>query len=329
MRFSQFMEGWLYGEGGYYSQFREIGKGGDFYTAVTASKLFGGSIARYIYRLIGEGLLSPQTSIVEIGAHRGYLLADIVQFLYTFDPSLIESLSFAIVEPFPALQREQRDYFSTSFGDAVELRHYSSLDEVALEEGFVVANELFDAFPCELVYKGKMGYVEDFQITFGPMDRRIGALADRFGIEKGEVALGYGEFASKLWRAFKRVRFLTFDYGDLVARNDFSIRIYSRHQVYPLFQEGLDLKSLYGRSDMTYDLNFTHLIEAFEKEGFRKVAYRTQLAALVEFGITDLLQEIERRAGFDLYREEVGRAKILLHPSLMGERFKMVEFLKD
>ncbi len=39
MKFSEYMNEWLYGVDGYYRQFRDIGKDGDFYTAVSSSKL--------------------------------------------------------------------------------------------------------------------------------------------------------------------------------------------------------------------------------------------------------------------------------------------------
>jgi len=193
--FSQFFYQWLYGPGGYYTRPLEIGKGGDFFTAVSVSPLFGGAIARHIYKRIAAGELPGDATIFEVGAHRGYLLADIVQFLYTFDPSLIQSLTFAIIEPFPALQKLQRDYFRSSFGDAVKLEHYESFAQVRKKHAFVVANEIFDAFPCELYNKGKMAYVEDFRIEWGACDEDIAALASKFGIERGEIARGFERFA--------------------------------------------------------------------------------------------------------------------------------------
>ena len=34
---------------------------------------------------------------------------------------------------------------------------------------------------------------------------------------------------------------MSFDYGELDARSDFSIRVYQEHQVTPLFDEELDI----------------------------------------------------------------------------------------
>lgn len=322
------MHEWLYAPDGYYSRYRDIGKEGDFFTAVSVSKFFGGSIARHLYRLLSQGSVAKDAYVVEIGAHRGYLLADMVQFLYTFDKNLLRSLKFAIIEPFEDLRGIQRDYFSQSFGDAVELVHFKSLEEVRVEEAFVVANEIFDAFACELFYKGDMAYVEDFNIEFKPASEWVSDIAGRYGFERGEVAVGYEEFAKNMASAFEKARFVTFDYGDLVPRNDFSVRVYQGHRVFPLFDEKLDLKAAFKRSDITYDVNFSHLIDAFKDAGFEKEAFKTQLAALVDFGITELLDEVQKRAGFEAYKQEADKVKVLLHPSQMGERFKMVEFVK-
>ena len=66
MKFSEYMGEWLYGENGYYSSYKEIGKGGDFYTAVSTSKFFGGTIAKHIISLVDEGFLSKDGVICEI-----------------------------------------------------------------------------------------------------------------------------------------------------------------------------------------------------------------------------------------------------------------------
>ena len=329
MRFSEFFNEWLYGKDGYYATFKQIGKSGDFFTAVSVSPLFGGAIANYIYKKIQSGWLSPNAKIVEIGAHQGYLLADIVQFLYTFDPKLINSLSFAIIEPFEHLQKAQRDYFAKSFGDAIELEHYKNLDEIRAKEAFVVANEIFDAFACELFYKGKMAYVKDFEIVWQEADEPVAEIAKKYGFEKGEVAVGYEKFAASMYRAFERFEFVTFDYGQEFARNEFSLRIYTKHQVYPFFDEEVDLKKLYKRSDLTYDVHFGYLIDAFEVSGLRKKAYKTQAGALIDFGIMELLEKILQTKGYEIYWQQMQKVKILIAPNQMGERFKMVSFIKE
>ena len=322
------MNDWLYGEEGYYAAYRPIGKKGDFYTAVSTSKFFGGTIANHILKRIDEGFLRTDSLICEIGAHHGYLLADIIEFIHTLRPELLRTLRFGIVERFAALREAQKNYFDESFGNAVALEHYSDLGGLDEQCAFFVANEIFDAFPCDLFYKGKTGRVENHKVVFDVEDPEIAALAEKYKQDRGEIARGYESFASAMAKSSKRFEFMSFDYGELAARSDFSIRIYRGHQVYPLFDEALELSEAFGKSDITYDVNFTHVKEAFAAAGMECAQYATQLVALVEMGILDLLAILKEHAGEEIYKQELEKAKILITPSLMGERFKMVRFVK-
>merc|ERR1711879_305032 len=82
LKFSEYFNKWLYGKNGYYANYKEIGKEGDFYTSVSTSSFFGGSIGKRVVDSIKEGTLPKNTTILEIGAHHGYLLADIIQKKY-------------------------------------------------------------------------------------------------------------------------------------------------------------------------------------------------------------------------------------------------------
>ena len=120
MRFSEYMNEWLYGKNGYYSNFKDIGKEGDFYTAVSTSAFFGASIANYLYKLIKNKYLSKNVALVEIGAHQGYLLGDMIRWLYTQDESLLNSMRFIIIERQDLVIKAQKEYFAKNFGDAVK-----------------------------------------------------------------------------------------------------------------------------------------------------------------------------------------------------------------
>ena len=328
VNFSEYMNNWLYSSDGYYSKFRQIGQKGDFYTAVSATPFFGGSIAKHIISVIDEGYLSKNSVICEVGAHQGYLLADIVQFIYTLRPELLDTLKFAIVERFEAVRDVQKKYFIDSFGDALKLELYESLEDLKADEAFFVANEIFDAFGCELLHEGKIATVQNNTITFDKDDEKIVALGKKYNQTKGEIAVGYEEFALEMSSAAKRYEFLTFDYGELEARPDFSSRIYQKHLVFALFDENIKLEDYYADSDITYDVNFSHLIDAYEQSGAKKVEFKTQLLALVDFGIHDLLKILQENVSQRAYESQVNKVKTLISPSFMGERFKMVRFRK-
>jgi len=328
MKFSEYMYDWLYGENGYYSNYKEIGKKGDFYTSVSASKFFGGTIAKYIISVIDEGFLPKDTTICEIGAHKGYLLADIVQFIYTLRPELLDTLKFVTVERFKFLQDEQDRYFNESFGSVVELLHVESLKQLKLESAFFVANEIFDAFTCELLHDGKVASIKDEKIVFDKEDKWVTEKAKKYNKDKGEIALGYEDFALEMSECAEKFEFMTYDYGEMEARTDFSIRVYKDHEVFPLFDEKLKLEEAFCNSDITYDVTFKHLQDAYKEANVEMTGFSTQAVALIDMGLLDLLEMVKTQAGDKAYEYELERAKQLILPSFLGERFKMIKFRK-
>jgi SAM-dependent MidA family methyltransferase len=329
MLFSEYMHEWLYGENGYYGSYHPIGKKGDFYTAVSTSKFFGGSIAQHIIKRIDEGFLATDSLVCEIGAHHGYLLADIIEFLHTLRPQLLQTLRFGIIERFDALQKQQKGYFEESFGDVIALEHYHDVSEIKADCAFFIANEIFDAFACELFYKEKIGRVQEGKVIFDIDSPECSEHALKYKKDRGEIAVGYESFAVTMSKSVPKFEFMSFDYGELDARSDFSIRVYQEHKVYPLFDEEIEMDKIFATTDITYDVNFSHVKEAFEMQGLKCVQYATQLVALVEMGILDLLSTLRDKVSEEIYMQELEKVKVLITPSLMGERFKMIRFVKE
>lgn len=332
-KFSDYFNSWLYGNDGYYTKYKAIGKTGDFFTAVSTSIFFGGAIAKKIVDTISKNELPKNTTILEIGAHHGYLLADIIQFIYTLNPKLLETLNFAIVERFEHLQKEQKEYLTNSFGDAINITFYDDISSVKLDNAFIVANEIYDAFSCELIYtnnnKLQNAVIKDNKIKFeNCYDENIINSCKKYKITKGELALGYEEFAKNICNNIKQFHFLSFDYGEKYPRNDFSCRIYSNHEVFPIFQDNIDLEKFYKNSDITYDVNFSQVIDSFSEICKCEVEYKTQLKALVEFGILELLEILQKNVSEENYLKETQKVKTLLDPTGMGDRFKMIYITK-
>lgn len=333
--FNQYFNNWLYGDNGYYSNYKDIGKNGDFYTSVSSSKFFGGAIGKRVVNIIEEGFLETNTSIIEIGAHHGYLLADIIQFIFTLKPDLINTLTFIIIEKHEDLRRKQKEYFFQCFGNDIKLVHYSNIKEFKKESAFIIANEIYDAFPCDLVYTNdknqlQQAIINKHKISFiNNEDIYIKNYCDKYNVTKGEVARGYEEFALEMSESINKFEFITFDYGEKYPRNDYSCRIYEKHNVFPIFDKGTDLEKLYEKSDITYDVNFQHIIDSFEIIGIKNISYQTQLKALVSFGITELLEILHQNVDEKTYLSEANKVKTLLTPTGMGERFKMVSFRQD
>ncbi len=329
MKFSEYMTEWLYGKNGYYATYKNIGKSGDFYTAVSTSKFFGGTIAKHIISLVDEGFLKEDSVICEIGAHHGYFLADVCEFIYTLRPKLLSTLKFVIVERFDDLQEQQRKYFDESFGDALSLTHYKSLSELRCDNAFFIANEIFDAFACELYFKGKTARVDGHSVEFDVENEWVKEKAQKYFKDRGEIAVGYEEFALEMAHSAKKFEFMTFDYGEMQARPDFSMRIYAKHEVIPFFDENIKRDELFAKSDITYDVTFAHVKDAYAEAGVKFVELKTQMVALIDMGILELLEMLKDNVEDKIYRQELEKVKMLIMPDFLGERFKMMKFRKD
>jgi SAM-dependent MidA family methyltransferase len=328
MYFSEYMNEWLYGEDGYYRHFKEIGKSGDFYTAVSTSSFFGASVANYFFNKIMEGKADRNGWLIEVGAHQGYLLCDMIQWLYTCDPSLVQSLKFGIVERQPEVRKVQLEYIRSRFGNDVEVTHFDDIANVDVDYAFVVANEIFDAFPCELYKEGKIATVENHVIGWTEASEEMRSWAKRHYLTTGEIAVGYESFAQAMAQGIKQCDFVTFDYGERYVRNDFSIRVYRKHETFPLFDEALALSESFRKDDITYDVNFAHVLEAFESVDFKEEVYETQARALVRFGLIDILEQFAKQTSPANYLREADKVKTLIAPTMMGDRFKMIHLRK-
>ena len=327
LSFKQYMNKWLYSNDGYYTNYKTIGKEGDFFTSVSTSSFFGGTIAKKIVDEIKKGNLANNTTILEIGAHHGYLLADIVQFIYTLEPSLLDTLNFSIVERYSSLQKIQKEYFEQSFGNKINIKHFDDIKNVKLSSAFILANEIFDAFPCNLVYTEdsqlKQAFVKNNKISFRVCENQnIINHCLNYKITKGEICLDYEEFINTICENIKSFHFLTFDYGDKNPRNDFSTRVYSNHEVMPIFEKNLKLEEHYKKSDITYDVHFNYLIDIFKKNKLNNIAFDTQMNALVKYGIIDLLEILRKNTNESIYLKELQKVKLLIEPTSMGDRFK-------
>jgi len=147
-------------------------------------------------------------------------------------------------------------------------------------------------------------------------------------LRQGEVAVGYEAFAEAMASSVHACDFVTFDYGEKYVRNDFSIRLYKEHETFPLFDEAVDLRTMYRQADITYDVNFGHVVEAFEKAGMQEAAYETQARALIRFGIIELLEMYMKQSDYNAYLREADKIKTLIAPTVMGDRFKMLHLRK-
>jgi SAM-dependent MidA family methyltransferase len=133
--FSQFMQHALYGEGGFYSGSGRAGRRGDFLTSPEVGPLFGQVLANAI-DAVWTKLGSPNGfTVVEVGAGPGTLARSIL----AAKPQCLEHGEYTAVEV-SASQRASHPDGITS----------TEVMPPVIENGVIIANELFDNLPFEL-----------------------------------------------------------------------------------------------------------------------------------------------------------------------------------
>ena len=320
-KFSSYFREWLHTN--YYQNYAKIGKDGDFYTAVSVGSLFGATVAKKIYSLKDE--YDGKINLVEIGANEGYLMADIIQGLYAFMPNLRDKFNFIIIEPHKKLQELQQEFLHSKFGDEIEIKWLDSVEKMEFKSAIYIANELFDSFECELFNDGLMAYVKNGKLVWQKTDKECLNFAITYGIKKGELPLSLEKFIKNCCKNRAKFDFITFDYGEWEPRGDFSLRVYKNHNVYNFF-EIENLNEFFGKSDITYDLNFSLLSSLFCKnKGVRKVAFMSQPRALIEFGVGEVMELLAAK-GELAYKNGTLQLKRLLYE--FGDKFKMIHFEK-
>ncbi len=325
------MQEWLYGKKGYYRK-ALIGQKGDFYTSVSLSKFFGGTMAFYIIKLLEEEKLFLPLKIVEIGSHHGHFLSDIASFLKALSVGVIEKCEFVSCEPLMELQNIQQ----TTFKQATQLNLTScdlkGLDLKEKESAFVVSNELFDAFACEIIKDNQMLFItHDHQGVWGGIDEPTKELLKTLNLKEGCAPLFLEAFIKNLLEKLNEASswvFLSFDYGDETERKDLHLRAFKNHQALD-FKDILNhLASLYQQSDLTYDVNFSLVRFLFEKHDARFSFFKSQANALLDMGLMGLLEVFSKSVSYERYLKEAAKIKPLISPGGLGERFKAVEFVK-
>lgn len=297
-----------------YYKSANIGKNGDFYTAVSASKFFGGSLARFIIEKLETNTLTLPLHIVDIGGNNANLLSDIIDFLESISEGVVEHCKFILVETNATHCTDNR---------ILQIKHLSSF---TLENNAIfIANELFDALPCEIYSNGKILYLDsNFKYDFLPSSQRINLVAKFANITRGEIPLSYFDLCVELIKSnpknYKWL-FLAFDYGDKIPQNSITMRIFHNHKVESLSKIISNLNLYFKKSDITYNVPFSILQKAFSEIGAKEILFKRQDLALIEdFKIFDLVQDFYNSVPKALYVRESNKIKTLLS---ISSKFKL------
>ncbi|MBF0345727.1 MAG: SAM-dependent methyltransferase [Nitrospirae bacterium] len=325
--FKEFMSMSLYHpEYGYYTrQVTQIGIKGDYFTAPHLHPVFGALVGRQIeemWYLMDE----PQDFyIVEFGAGKGYLAADMLGFLK--DTSFYDSLTYLIIELNPHVQRQQHHLLSP-FGS--KINWVSSAKDISPLRGCILSNELIDAFPVHLIQMEgsslKEVYVDKtFSEVLLDCSVEIRTYVSEFDIQlfdgyRTEVNLVLKDWLRDAAGMLVQGFIFSIDYGYpawqyySVERSSGTLMCYCGHQA------SSDTYLKVGQ-DITAHVNFSALKRWGEEVGLNTVGYCQQGTFLVSLGIDEMMASMLEK---EQYLCEAAQIKRLILPQGMGESHKVL-----
>jgi SAM-dependent MidA family methyltransferase len=299
--------------------------GADFVTSPEVGSLFGALVARHLDQ-VWRRLGAPDPFVVvEVGAGRGRLAADVLRAA----PECAPALRYVLVEQSARLRAEQRTHLTLEPIDEAlgPFAHRSDPDEPlevvpgagpivsALDElpavavvGAVVANELLDNFPVHLVERGddvwnevRVGVDDEHRFTelIVPAPAELATEADHVAagadVSNGRrlpVPLALRGWLEQIGSLLDRGEALLIDYADdargLAQRGQAEwLRTYAAHG------RGATPLEAVGHQDITCDVPIEHLRWAAERAGFTVATETSQAEWLHDLGIDDLVAEGE------------------------------------
>lgn len=335
MPFRDFMARCLYDpEHGYYAQpARAVGRRGDFYTSVSVGPVFGELLAAFTAQA-WEKWGRPETfALMEQGAHDGHLMADVLEALARHHPAAAQAALPSIIEPLAARRATQEKMLA---GFPVGWSEALGPLPAAPETGVFFANELLDAFPVARLrfdgaqWREQLAALDDAGHFCwkdgGPPPPEILTEIEKYRDPSAPLAAGYvteyapglDEWAAQLAQALPRGTALLLDYGreaeDYFAphRTEGTLRGYRAHQRCD------DPFAAPGETDLTADVNFTHLARAAETAGFRALPAQRQAAFLTRLALPRLQAVPPPDAAW------LRQFQTLTHPAHLGHSFQAI-----
>ena len=346
MPFTRFMELALYHpQWGYYTAPgtpERIGRHGDFYTNISVGALYGELLAMQFAEM-WEVMDKPATfTLLELGAHRGQLAADVRAWASRERPDFAAALCYDARDyvgelPTVAAVSDRQNHTKTA---AVRDRRYSSqpceqADDTTGPEitGCIFSNELVDALLVHLITRRSGEWLELFvtekngYLAFAPGPFFSDALREevsRLPLPDSdgfvtEVHLEAGRWIERVARSLRCGFVMTIDYGysagDYYAphRKAGTLLCYHQHR------SNSDPLVRVGEQDITAHVNFTALATHGVASGLPMLGFCDQsrfVAGLMEKAGADFLAQLAPKA--------MAQLKTLLHPELMGQTFKVL-----
>ncbi len=337
--FQRYMELALYAPGlGYYTAgSAKLGEKGDFVTAPEISLLFSQTLANAILPL-----LNSEQIILEVGAGRGRMAADILVFLKKKNKLPGE---YWILELSADLRERQKRIIEDTIPEFIgKVKWLDTLPENF--SGVVLANELLDAMPVQLFQKNEND-INDVNVTWkddkfafqfvSSFDERLISRIKNIEAElESEFDSGYVSeinFAAEDWlkSIAERIQqgvIVLIDYGFPrheyyhEQRNQGTLMCHYQHRTHP------DVFVYPGLQDITAHVDFTAMADAALESDLKVIGYTNQVSFLMGAGLIELAA-LDDETNVKQQMKITSQIKKLTLPHEMGELFKVIGFSKN
>ena len=311
----------------YYQKKIHFGRNGDFVTSPHVSSIFSEMLAIWIV-LFWNKIKQPKTiNILELGPGDGTMSKDIISSLSKIN-FFKGKINYFLLEKSKSLKKIQKEKQKKE----KNIYWINSLKNFKKDNLVIVSNEFFDALPIKQFVKINKSWFEKFvvynndcNIDFSLKKTKLGTMRNVKKIYNLEINkfIEHPPILEELIKdisntlKIKNSIFLTIDYGEYSETcNDTIQGIYKNNKSHIL-------KNI-GDSDITYQVNFFHLIKLFKKNKLHLVDFSSQSKFLKKLGIVERVQSAKN------YIEEKQQNTLdiavsrLLSPSQMGSLFKVL-----
>ena len=313
-------------EFGYYMKKNPFGEKGDFITAPNISILFSEMIAIWIISF-WENLNKPKKfNLVELGAGNGEMMKTLIN---TFDkfPLFKDACSINILEKSKLLKNIQRKNIKNQ-----NVKWLKNLNELNNSPSIFIANEFFDALPIkQFIKKENKWYDRHVKLNNNKKPVYVDLLFDmqkfekkiKFKISYKQKFIEYSPLAMNyLKNMINKIKnnnggFLIIDYG--YTNNEFknTLQAVSKHKY-------SDVLDVFGKSDITYNLNFNLINKIIKKLNLFNILITNQEKFLTKLGILQRAEILTKNMPFSKKADIYFRIKRLIDKNQMGDLFKVM-----
>ena len=311
---------------GYYMKKNPFGKDGDFITAPNISILFSEMLAIWCIAFWEHLGYPKKINIIELGAGNGEMMYQMIKVFERFN-KFRESSNYFILEKSQFLKKIQKKKLNSH-----KITWLNSINKLKNGPNIFLANEFFDALPIkQFIKKNNKWYEKSIKKNNINKYEFVNVITNIKNLEKKiEINLSKNqkiiEFSPLTYKYLniisKKINtfqggLLIVDYGYLKKKMKDSLQSIYKHN----FNNVLDN---FGKSDITYNLNFFLLKKIVKKLNLKVAGLTSQRNFLTRLGILNRAEILAKNLQFSKKADIYYRIKRLIDRNFMGELFKVM-----